>query len=191
MGSMRFRIVFVALVGFSAAAGAQVIRCVDAAGSVSYTDQHCPPGTRLSGQVMGVEATRPPLPSVSMQSSAPPPPEPAPATSPTPASAAPVGPTVRDSRAEERIEAQQREIERLRREADEARDAAGDYPYPGFYPRPRIARPRDMRPELRSCDAAGCNDTIGNHYDRSGKVDRYRGLDGKTCRPIGSTVVCQ
>ena len=43
---------------------------------------------------------------------------------------------------------------------------------------------------LRNCDAGGCSDTLGNHYDRSGKVDRYTRPDGRTCRPIGTTVVC-
>ena len=39
---MQRLLVLTALIGFGTIAGAQVIRCVDAAGNVSYTDQRCP-----------------------------------------------------------------------------------------------------------------------------------------------------
>ena len=48
-----------------------------------------------------------------------------------------------------------------------------------------------MRPRLRNCDASGCRDNMGNHYDPKGRVDRYVQPDGRTCRPVNSTVVCQ
>jgi hypothetical protein len=48
-----------------------------------------------------------------------------------------------------------------------------------------------MRPRIRGCDAQGCQDKQGNHYDRSGQLDRYQSSDGKTCRPIGTTTVCR
>ncbi|MFT4267385.1 MAG: hypothetical protein QM586_09215, partial [Xenophilus sp.] len=51
--------------------------------------------------------------------------------------------------------------------------------------------PQDMRPRLRNCDATGCNDTLGNHYDRKGRIDRYTGPDGRTCRPVGTTTLCR
>jgi hypothetical protein len=63
------------------------------------------------------------------------------------------------------------------------------YPYPGTYRQP--VPPRDMRPRIRNCDAAGCQDRQGNHYDRSGRLDRYQTPDGKTCRPVGTTTICR
>lgn len=175
----------------STTAGAQVLRCTDAAGNVSYTDQRCPPGARQSGQVQVPDA--PPPSSAAPRAYAPPPSQ---VMAPVPAST-PAAPSVSDQRASERAEAQQREIdrlreiERLRREAEYAQDAAGyPYPYPGGYPPPVVQQ--DMRPQLRNCDAGGCNDTQGNTYNRStGKLDRYQSLDGRNCRPVGTTVVCR
>lgn len=177
----------------STTAGSEVLRCTDAAGNVSYTDQRCPPGARQSGQVQVPDAPPPAAPAPRAYApQAPAAMAPAPAPAPTPA---PIGPSVADQRASERAEAQQREIdrlreiERLRREADYAQDAAG-YPYPGGYPPPVVQQ--DMRPQLRGCDAGGCHDTQGNTYNRStGKLDRYQSLDGRNCRPVGTTVVCQ
>jgi hypothetical protein len=48
-----------------------------------------------------------------------------------------------------------------------------------------------MRPRLRQCDASGCRDNMGNHYDPKGQVDRYVQPDGRTCRPVNTTVICQ
>ena len=55
---MRHLLVLTALIGFGIVSHAQVIRCVDAAGSVSYTDEKaCPSGARQTGQVLGEVAT--------------------------------------------------------------------------------------------------------------------------------------
>ena len=135
----------------NSAAYAQVIRCVDGAGNVSYTDQRCPANTRSAEQVMG------------------------------PASAA-RSPSVADRLAEERAD-----------------DSTG-YPYPYPYPYPyrypdsgyrQPGPPQDMRPQLRSCDAGGCNDTLGNRYNPTGKLQSYQGLNGQRCQPVGTTVVCR
>ena len=48
-----------------------------------------------------------------------------------------------------------------------------------------------MRPQLRSCDAGGCNDTLGNRYNPTGKLQSYQGLNGQRCQPVGTTVVCR
>jgi hypothetical protein len=50
---------------------------------------------------------------------------------------------------------------------------------------------RNLQPRIRNCDAAGCQDTQGNYYDRSGRLDRYQTPDGKTCRPVGTTTICR
>ena len=55
-----------------------------------------------------------------------------------------------------------------------------------------ILQPRDMRPRIRNCDGTGCTDRQGNTYNQNtGKLDRYQSIDGKTCRPVGTTVVCR
>jgi hypothetical protein len=167
------------------AAHAQVIRCVDSAGNVSYTDQKCPADTRSAEQVMGPEATDPRLA----------PPERPPSSSvPPSATRTPQSPPA-DRFAEERAEAQQRALERQRRAAEYADDSAGTpYPYPYAYPDSRYRQPgppQDMRPQLRSCDAGGCNDTLGNRYNPNGKLQSYQGLNGQRCQPVGTTVVCR
>jgi hypothetical protein len=68
------------------------------------------------------------------------------------------------------------------------------YAYPGYagvYGRPAPAPARDMRPRIRSCDAGGCDDRQGNRYNRSGQLERYQSIDGKTCRPVGTTTICR
>ncbi|AMM23618.1 DUF4124 domain-containing protein [Variovorax sp. PAMC 28711] len=188
---------------FSATAGAQVIRCVNAAGNVSYTDQQCPSNARESRQVLGAEATTP-QPEPVRRAAVPEVVAPAPA----PARAGP-GPAEQRAVAD-RADAQQREfarlqeaervretervreMEQLRRAEDYTRNNLGGYPYPGTIAPRAPAGLQDMRPQIRNCDAGGCNDTQGNTYNRSsGALDRYRSIDGKNCRPVGTTVVCQ
>ena len=183
-------------------AGAEVRRCIDAAGKVSYTDGSCPAGTRRERDV----STREPvqvLPDASGGSARPAPPprdaQPAPATHP-PApppqqQQQPSGAVIIDGRgtaANERTDDSRWDTERGSDPlvvADE-----GYYGYPYSYagvqrpPRP----PRDMRPRIRNCDPTGCTDTQGNTYNRNtGQLDRYQSIDGKTCRPVGSTTVCR
>lgn len=188
---------------FASHAGAQVVRCVDAAGKVRYTDSGCAPGDRQS-EVLGTEATPPPtgqetnhrqeqldsverarrlqresVETVQRQS----------------APSGGSGLVVIDPRAEQRTQAERDQAERRQREAQLAADEASRQGYGvqgyggGYYPRPAPAP--DMRPRLRNCDASGCHDTQGNHYDPRGRVDRYVQPDGRTCRPVNSTVVCQ
>lgn len=187
---MRHLFVFALCLNVGALAGgaahAQVIRCVDGGGNVSYTDQKCPANTRSAEQVMGPEATDPRL--------APPEPLPSSSVPPSAARTRPVPPNG-DRLAEERADAQQRSLERQRRAAEYADDNAGTpYPYPYTYPNGRYSQPgppQDMRPQLRSCDAGGCNDTHGNRYNPNGKLQSYQGLNGQRCQPVGTTVVCR
>lgn len=184
-------------------AGAQVVRCVDGAGKVRYTDSGCAPGDRQS-EVQGTEPTQPStgqetnrrqeqldsierarrlqresVETVQRQS----------------APGGGSGLVVIDPRAEQRAQSERDQAERRQREAQLAAEEAARHGYGvqgyggGYHPRP--APPPDMRPRLRNCDASGCNDTQGNHYDPKGKVDRYLQPDGRTCRPVNSTVVCQ
>jgi hypothetical protein len=189
---------------FAAGAGAQVVRCVDAAGKVRYTDSGCAQGDRQSAVVLGAEATQPSaepardgrqeqLDSVArarqLQR------ESVEAVQRQSAPAGGSGLVVIDPRAEQRAQAERDQAERRQREAQLAADEAWRQGYSGqgdggYYPRP-APPPRDMRPRLRHCDAAGCRDNMGNHYDPQGNVDRYVRPDGRTCRPVNTTVVCQ
>ncbi|MGJ7489895.1 hypothetical protein [Variovorax sp. ZT4R33] len=182
-------------------AGAQVVRCVDASGSVSYTDGSCARGDRRSDLMLGPEATqrageperdrrqeqldsveratrlqRESVETVQRQS----------------APSGGSGLVVIDPRAEQRAQAEREQAERRQREAQLSADEPWRQGYAGggYDPRP-AAPPRDMRPRLRHCDAAGCRDNMGNHYDPKGNVDRFVRPDGRTCRPVNTTVVCQ
>lgn len=190
---------------FAAQVGAQVVRCVDPAGKVRYTDSGCAKGDRQSEVVINADTTpsssvpeanrrqeqldsverarrlqRESVETVQRQS----------------APSGGSGLVVIDPRAEQRAQAERDQAERQQREAQLAADEAARQGYAGpgygggYYPRP-APPPRDMRPRLRNCDASGCRDNMGNHYDNKGNVDRYVQPDGRTCRPVNSTVVCQ
>lgn len=177
--------VFVAglLVG-AVPASAQVTRCTDAAGKVSYTDKACPSSTRQATQLEGIETNGTSITVAGTKAT-----QPSGVATPTPTQApVPVRPdsglVVIDPRAPVPLQ------DRTDREV--ARDGGDPYAYPG-YPgayRRNWRQPQNPGPTLRNCDAGGCSDTMGNHYDRAGKVDRYVRPDGRTCRPVGTTVVC-
>lgn len=191
---MRHPLVFAALIAFGGASTAQVIRCVDASGKVSYGDTACASDARRADQVLGPDATerraepenyrrQEQLDGVNRASQL----QRESLDTVTRNSQAPGGAVILDPRANERIE-EQRERDRQRRDAELAADEAWRQDHDP-YRRP-IARQPDMRPRLRNCNASGCSDTQGNQYDRTGKLDRYVRPDGKTCRPVGTTVIC-
>jgi len=183
----------------AAPAGAQVLRCEDAAGKVSYTDGSCPAGTRPQRRVSTQEPVSV-LPDPQGEDRAarnaretagqrpPAAPQPAP----------PTGAVIIDGRGgqpQERSDAQ-------RWDGDLGGDpqVAADGYYPPAYPYPypyagavRPPPPRDQRPPIRRCDpATGCTDRLGNNYNQNtGKLQRYQSIDGKTCSPVGTTVVCR
>lgn len=178
---------------------AEVTRCTDAAGKVSYTDKACPSNTRQAKQLEGIESNGTSVP--------------VPALTTLPGSAPARSATTPPARAE--TPRQRNQVPagsglividpRARNPSQEppVHDASypdaypDSYPYAGYpdagYPnayRRNRSSPQNLSPTLRNCDAGGCSDTIGNHYDRTGKVDRYVRPDGRTCRPVGTTVVC-
>jgi hypothetical protein len=173
-------------VSFGAPLHAQVIRCADANGAVSYTDKSCPPGSALVGRIEIPDPPPPPpnaVPSVLPSSAdsraaavqAPPSmPVPAPVVPQGYAGGYPQGQGVAPGDATV---------------ADDGSAYPYPYPYAGGYA-PGAPLP-DMRPQMRKCDASGCLDTLGNHYNRAGQVDRYQAANGKTCRPIGTTTFCR
>lgn len=178
------------LAALSAGARAEVLRCEDSAGKVSYTDGSCPPGTKPQRRV----STQEPVSVL---------PDPQgdaraarqldrDASRPMQQPAPPAGAVIIDSRGggpQERSDAQ-------RWDGDLGADpqvADGYYPYPyygGGVVRPAQPLPR---PLPRKCDpATGCTDRMGNNFNQNtGKLQRYQSIDGKTCNPVGSTVVCR
>ena len=179
---MRQLLVLAIMTTLGLAASAEVIRCADAAGNVSYTDGACSAGSKAVGRVSEPPARQPDAEAAPRQAScrrrqpgtrrrnlqAPP--------SSTPAARSTGNEQGSDSRWSDR--------------GGDTAVVDDGYGYPGgAYRQPQ--RPRDMRPRIRSCDAQGCQDKQGNHYDRSGQLDRYQSIDGKTCRPIGTTTVCR
>ena len=186
MGAMRPLLLLALVAMLSPPVGAAVIRCADDAGNVSYTDGNCPPGAKPVGRVATPEPSPAPRaererqePQADTSRASPPRREPTEASATPPV---PSGPII---------------IDGSRTGSSSASARAGDsevidygYPSQGAYYGPP-ARQRDMRPRIRSCDANGCHDTQGNHYNRSGQLDRYQSLDGKTCRPVGTTTICR
>ncbi|MEJ8856339.1 DUF4124 domain-containing protein [Variovorax robiniae] len=171
---MRRFLVIVALSLFGPLCSAEVNRCTDAAGQVSYTDGKCPASTKVTrlnlpepmvvnrGDSDVVPLVRPAEP----RPTAPPP---TPMSPPQAAAPAPPAPVIGDYGGDPVV-------------------ADYGYPYAGGY---RPAPPRNLGPRFRKCDASGCSDTQGNHYDRTGTLNRYKSLDGRTCTPTGTTVVCR
>jgi hypothetical protein len=175
----------------AASSGAEVIRCADPAGKVSYTNEDaCPAGAKRVGTV-AIQQAAPLTPEeIAQQKQA------------------------RVDMANDRAREAQRESQQAyAREAqvpsgpglgiidpsqnwgynpqgpDDGYAYGYSYPYPGVAAAP--LPPRNMRPRIRKCDATGCVDTLGNHYNPSGQLTRYQSISGQTCRPVGSTVICR
>jgi hypothetical protein len=196
----RLIVLGVVLFGLGTGAGAEVVRCRDAAGRVTYNDSGCKPGdsrtevdvepaVRAGTSPAAASRERPPEPSFAAERAA----------RPTRAPSAPStgGVVILDRRGGVQAEPRRTDDDRQQPRRDEEAEAEamrgdgyGWYPYDGR-PRVRAPRPpRDLSPQMRQCDTTGCHDIQGNHYDRAGKVDRYTRPDGRTCRPVGTTVVC-
>lgn len=185
---MRKLVVLAVVLAVGSMASADVIRCADAAGNVSYTDGACPAGARKVARVSTVEpvsVVRGPndaRPEPGIDAGAPPrDPRDVAAIPPQ----VPSGPIIIDGR----------------------RDGNGGSALPSdsrwsdrgvdsividdgsMFPAPGVSRP--SRPRIRNCGSRTCEDTQGNHFTHSGQLDRYRSIDGKTCQPVGTTVVCR
>lgn len=184
---MRCRFVILGLVLLGSVSYAEVIRCSDPAGNVSYTDGACPSGARVVGRVAVPEAAPPATDGAEPARPSPSQREPAEiAAHPPPVPSGPIAIDARGSRgADPAVDSRWSDsgVDPL------PVDDGYGYGYPGgAYRRPP---PRDMRPRIRHCDAGGCEDRQGNRYNRSGQLERYQSLDGKTCRPVGTTTVCR
>jgi hypothetical protein len=187
----RTPLIFATLLLLGPVAGAEVVRCADAAGNVGYTDGACPAGARAVGRVTILEAPAPAADGGDRPRSV----SPEPPQSPVRAPPVPSGPAVIDSRGSSGANSNQPTADsRWSEHGGDPVVVDDGYAYPGYagvYGRPAPAPARDMRPRIRSCDAGGCDDRQGNRYNRSGQLERYQGIDGKTCRPVGTTTICR
>jgi len=190
---MRKLVVLAFLLAVGPMANADVIRCTDAAGNVSYTDGACPAGAKKVARVSTVEPVsvirgpNDPRPEPGIDTGAPP---------RDPRDVAPIPPQVpsgpiiidgrRDGNGGSALPSDSRWSDRG---VDSiVIDDGSMFPAPGVS---RPSRPRDMRPRIRNCGPRTCEDTQGNHFTHSGQLDRYRSIDGRTCQPVGTTVVCR
>jgi hypothetical protein len=194
--SMRRFLVLAIMTILGPMSSAEVIRCADAAGNVSYTDSACPAGARQLGRVSVPEAAIQARDEAdrhwqeqNMDAGRASPLHREPTEAAARPSQAPAGPVIIDSRGSGSNSSGRAGDSRWSERGDDPTVADYGYPYPGAYRQPMP--PRDMRPRIRNCDETGCRDTLGNHYNRSGQLDRYQGLDGKNCRPVGTTTICR
>ena len=183
---------------------ADVTRCTDKRGQVVYTDQRCPPGTIQTGAVPVPESAPPGArPDANVQRApaeraelvAPPPREAVDATG----RQAPPSPQQQGAGSGLNVIGPEPRAPREAHIWSPPNNARGviefgtEYPAaypPGVYPPHRPPRPLpDQQPRMRQCDANGCTDTHGNHYNPRGQLDRYTGPGGKTCRPVGTTQI--
>lgn len=185
------------LLAILTAAQADVLRCTDAAGQVGYTDQpSCPAGSKPTGNVAVPEAAAPgatpdnrsarDLLDSGTRARQPQRDTADVASRPAPA---PAGAAIIDSRG-----ANPREPLPDPRYSDRGEGSIvidPGYPYGGGYGGRPAPPPRDMRPRIRNCDANGCTDTLGNHTNRRGQIDRYDNGDGRTCRQVNSMQICR
>lgn len=183
---MRKLALLAVLLAAAPMAGADVIRCADAAGNVSYTDAACPTGAKKVARVSTVEpisvvrGADKPRPAANVESTdvaaAPPP--------------APSAPIIIDGRRDGNAGGAVPDNSRWSDRGVDSIviDDGSMYAAPGVS---RPPRPRDMRPRIRSCGSRTCEDTQGNHFTHSGQLDRYRSIDGRTCQPVGTTTVCR
>ena len=187
----RTPLIFAMLLLLGPLAGAEVVRCADAAGNVGYTDGACPAGARAVGRVTILEAPAPAADAGDRPRTVPP----EPPRSPVRAPPVPSGPAVIGARGSSGANSNQpSEDSRWSQHGSDPMlvDDGYAYPYPGYAGGPgRTAPARDARPRIRSCDAGGCDDRQGNRYNRAGQLERYQSIDGKTCRPVGTTTICR
>ncbi|VWX62502.1 conserved exported hypothetical protein [Burkholderiales bacterium 8X] len=209
---MRMLLSMLLLACLAPMSAADVVRCAGPDGSASYTDGPCPQGTRRVGSVPVPETATPAPPaqasvpirpslrdSGSVPSSLPRPsgsaaPQQAAQPPPRPMTQAPpAGPTIIDSRGGSGPVAATPPANDSRW-SDRGSDLTiidDGYAYPPAGYRGRPLPPADLRPRIRGCDGTGCDDTLGNRYNRNGQLDRYRSIDGRTCQPVGTTTVCR
>ncbi|MGJ3704611.1 DUF4124 domain-containing protein [Variovorax sp. AFSI2.2] len=179
------------LLAASFAACAQVHRCTDAAGKVSFSDTACPTTAKQAARVLGADATdrrwenevygrQRNMESIENAARL--------LREPTSDAVGDAGGGIIQSDPNERIRAQdERNMQRrmATMDADRARRAERD------------ARADEARQAgsgapttITNCNASGCWDSAGNRYNRTGDGRNFWRADGKFCRANGNTFSC-
>lgn len=178
-------------------AAAQVNKCVDAAGKVSYGEAPCA-ATQRGGQVLGRGATEPvhdpyaaqrtmdtyrrasaiqrsTLDAVTRQSQSQDP-----------------GAVLMDHKPNERIDAQsKRNMDRRMAELEADEQRRGEMDERRRLQREKAqAEARQGPIQLTNCDGSGCWDTRGNRYNATGDGSKFFRNDGKFCRSDGIRIIC-
>lgn len=185
-------VVAAAFLVVSCGASAQVHRCTDAAGKVSFSDTACPTTSKQAARVLGADATdrrwenevygrQRNMESIENATRI--------LREPTSDAVGDGGGGIIQSDPNERIRAQDdRNMQRRMAEidADRARRAERD------------ARAEEARRASRggptlltNCNATGCWDNAGNRYNRRGDGQTLWSGDGRVCRPRGNAIYCQ
>ncbi|GER16721.1 DUF4124 domain-containing protein [Variovorax boronicumulans] len=176
---------------------AQVHRCTDSAGKISYSDSPCSTSAKRAEKVMGRDATemhwepegyrhqqqlesaaRAQQALLDTQETV------------TNQSRGTTGAGIIRHDPNERIN-QQSERNMARRRAQLEADAARRRQQDDY--RDEIARNKAMAPQstrLTNCNASGCWDDAGNRYNRTGDGRNLIGQDGRFCRTVGQQVIC-
>ncbi|MNX79855.1 hypothetical protein D3C86_1114990 [compost metagenome] len=183
---MRTGAVFLVTAVLAAGAIAQVHKCVDAAGKITFSDVLCPTTSKKAARVLGADATdrrweneafgrERNMQSIENATRI--------LREPTSDALGDSGGGIIQSDPNERIRAQddrnmqrrlgELEVDRQRREERAQARAAAAPP-----------------PIAANCDAAGCWDTLGNRYNRTGNGRNFWRQDGKFCRAAGNTFSC-
>ncbi len=187
---MRKLVVLAVLLSVGPMASADVIRCTDPAGRVSYTDGTCPAGAKKVARVSTVEPVsvvhgpNDPRPD-SIIDAGPPPHDPREIAAMPPQ--VPSGPVIIDGRRDGNGGSA---LPSDSRWSDRGVDSividdGSMVPAPGVS---GSSRPRDMRPRIRSCGSRTCEDKLGQPlYPFRLNLTGYRTIDGRTCQPVGTT----
>lgn len=181
--------VFLLVAAFGASA--QVHRCIDAAGKVSFSDTICPSTAKSAARVLGADATAPRweneaygrernMQSIENASRI--------LREPTSDARGDSGGGIIQSDPNERIRAQdQRNMQRRAAEIDADRIKQEDRAARNEEARQAAARAPKV---ITNCNAGGCWDSAGNRYNRTGSGQNFWRSDGKFCRAQGNTFSC-
>jgi len=179
------------LLAASFAACAQVHRCTDAAGKVTFSDTACPTTSKQAARVLGADATdrrwenevygrERNMQSIENATRL--------LREPTSDAVGDAGGGIIQSDPNERIRAQdERNMQRRMATIDadrarqEERDARAEEARRAGTGAPAI---------LTNCNATGCWDNAGNRYNRKGDGQSLWRSDGRACRTRGNTISC-
>jgi len=188
---VRFRVILVLCLFTAGPVIAQVHRCVDAAGTTSFSDSPCPSSAKSSTRVLGSDATdrrweneaygrERNMRSIENASRI--------IQEPTSDAQGNAGGGIIQSDPNERIRAQdQRNMQRRIAELEANRVKQEERATRAEEARQAAARAPKL---VTNCDGGGCWDNAGNRYNRTGDGQNFWRSDGKFCRAQGNAFSC-